>query len=138
MVNELHARKIAHAALDPGETLLLEILEDALGAFQAFDERAAGREIASLAQAARDMGDTIAQQRRMGEEAREELHRMSLKLDGRDAQWEMLRDVGDEDDQSTERLRVRGGWLYRVREWEEAPERPGLALALAFVPDWKP
>ena len=35
----------------------------------------------------------------------------------------------------TYRLRVPGGWLYRVREWAAGePDRPS-TVALAFVPD---
>ncbi len=59
------------------------------------------------------------------------------------AKWEEVSDhVGDFGREDTTRLKVLGGWLYRVREWQELHNEAGdvvgetvTGVALTFVPD---
>jgi len=140
MVAELDAMCAVPGAPNPDAVEFLSALRDMLGALGVLEERSAGSEIGTLQGAVTELVDTVALQRRMGETAREELAAMARKLNvaGVDAKWELLYTVGDGDEQSTERLRVKGGWLYRVREWSLDRDSDELALAVTFVPDAPP
>lgn len=47
--------------------------------------------------------------------------------------WEMVHHNGAVE--TTDRLRVQGGWLYRTRMWTSSE---GTCLALTFAPDQHP